>query len=399
MSLAIYFDMNILYVNEDTKGGGSSIALLHYVNAMKERGHVVCVLTKDDDGYIIKELRQSGAKVFLCKFNLCYYPLFNNPFLWIKGVLGIFYRRYNFNKVISNIIISENIDIVHTNVGPLPYALSVCKRLHVPHIWHHREYFNRLTPKKYFPYKGDFYWKIKQSGNYNICITHGIMDYLGIKEGRFNRVIFDGVFSQSDINEKKIEIKEKYILFAGKVQKNKAPDKLIVAFAEFYKKHNDYKLLLAGRYEETNDYYKKCNKLIDLYNLRDCTEFLGYRKDLKRLMEKATAIVVPTLFEGFGFVMVEGMLSKSLLIGYNTTGTKEQFDLGLLQSGEEIGLRFSNKKELVDALEYAITHDMTDMINRAYKVVCNNYTIERCVNETEEFYKYVIDDYRDYRNN
>ena len=110
-------------------------------------------------------------------------------------------------------------------------------------------------------------------------------------------------------------------------------------------------------------------------------------------MKRAKAVVVPTIFEGFGFVMVESMLNKTLVIGNNTTGTKEQFDLGLKQTGDEIGLRFSNVEDLVTSLDYAVTHDTTDMCNRAYNVVCNNYTVEKCVEETERFYMYVIDDY------
>lgn len=385
--------MNILYINEDNYGGGSSIALLYYVQAMIERGHNVFVITRDNDGFIIDELRKLKAKVFVEKFRLCYYPLCRNPYIWIKSVWGIMYRWKRLGDLISTVIVKEKIDIVHTNVGPLPYALSVCQKYHIPHVWHHREYFDMLTKKCYFPYKGDFLRRIHQCGNYNICITRGILKYLGLDEKKTNKVIFDGVFKLSEIPQIEQESKESYILFVGAIVRNKAPHILIQAFAQFHKLHPEYKLLMAGRFSHYETYYKECEKCVDCLGIREYVEFLGYRKDARELMKRAKAVVVPTIFEGFGFVMVESMLNKTLVIGNNTTGTKEQFDLGLKQTGDEIGLRFSNVEDLVTSLDYAVTHDTTDMCNRAYNVVCNNYTVEKCVEETERFYMYVIDDY------
>ena len=40
------------------------------------------------------------------------------------------------------------------------------------------------------------------------------------------------------------------------------------------------------------------------------------------------------------------MYNHCLVIGRNTAGTKEQFDNGLDQTGEEIGLRFDSDLEL-----------------------------------------------------
>lgn len=387
--------MNLLYLNGDNYGGGSSIALINYVREMKNHGHKVCVLTQDNDGYIIDELRQSGVLVIICKFSFCYYPNNKNPYKWIKNFLRLLIYSIKVEKIIDNVIRKEKIDLVHTNIGPLLYALYPCKKNHIPHVWHHREYFDKIADGiKIFPSKHVFYKKINSHGNYNICITQGILNYLGLKEGIRNTVIYDGLIGVNDMKITPIGTKEKCILFVGKICENKAPDLLIRAFAAFHKKHPDYILKIAGKYDIHDSYYQDCIELVKRLNLDYYVEFLGYLKNVKRMMQSASAIVVPTIFEGFGFVVVEGMLCHTIVIGNNTTGIKEQFDLGLKQTGGEIGYRFSNEKELIDALNYVVENDMTDMQIRAYNVVCDNYTIEKCIDETERYYRNVIEDYK-----
>lgn len=387
--------MNILYINYDNFGGGSTLAALCYVREMIARNHEVSIITRLDKGYAVELFREYGANVYLSNFDLSYYPNVHNPMRWFKNFVGRLYRRKKITCLINDVIISRKIDIVHTNIGPLPYALKPCKLNQIPHVWHHREYFDRWNVgSRYFPSRESFFKEINSNGNYNICITHGLLEYLGLTQNKNNRVIYDGVFSIKDIQDLKFVEKEEYFLYAGTINENKSLLTLIAAFSSFTKKYPDYKLKIAGAFSVSDSYYLKCKSYIIEKDIQKNVDFLGYRSDVRELMRMATAIVVPSIFEGFGFVMVEGMLCKTLLIGRDTTGTKEQFDIGYQQTGREIGLRFNNEEELIDAMKYAVENDTTEMREYAFKVVCNNYTIERCVNETESFYKHVINDYK-----
>lgn len=64
-------------------------------------------------------------------------------------------------------------------------------------------------------------------------------------------------------------------------------------------------------------------------NIASQVVFLGMRKDIYSLMKDAMALIVPSYWEGFGFITTEAMFNGCLVIGRNTSGTKEQFDNGL----------------------------------------------------------------------
>ena len=110
-------------------------------------------------------------------------------------------------------------------------------------------------------------------------------------------------------------------------------------------------------------------------------------------MSKSKIVVVSSPFEGFGFTIVEGMLNYCVVIGRNTTGVKEQFDNGLIQTGQEIGLRYNTEDELVECLCQAVEQDHSEMIQRARKVVVENYTNEKSSSQLLSYYNFVINDF------
>ena len=126
-------------------------------------------------------------------------------------------------------------------------------------------------------------------------------------------------------------------------------------------------------------------KLIKERKLDDKVKYLGVRKDVYELMAKARALIVPSRFEGFGFITTEAMLNHCLVIGRNTAGTKEQFDNGKEWTGTEIGIRFNNATELKEILlnvSKCSISNYSKTIESAY-VSAKHYSIERnieCIN-------------------
>ena len=99
---------------------------------------------------------------------------------------------------------------------------------------------------------------------------------------------------------------------------------IIWAFALFFRKHVDYKLLIAGFGNES--YIAQC---VDLAKKLGCEKnvlFSGYVEDVRPLMDNATALVVASYNEGFGRMSAEACFRGCLLIGRNTGGTKEIMD-------------------------------------------------------------------------
>lgn len=123
------------------------------------------------------------------------------------------------------------------------------------------------------------------------------------------------------------------------------------------KDNKEFKLLIAGNQNTHPMYTRKCMKYISENKLSQFVEFLGQRSDVYDLMQQATALIVPSNFEAFGFITAEAMFNKCLVIGRNTAGTKEQFDNIELLLKSKYVFRFNSKQELVANLKEAVLYN------------------------------------------
>lgn len=382
--------MRILYIHTTNIWGGATVALYRILLAMKSRGHDVYVVTNKSKGPFLDKLDSVGIKHYEHRLSLTIYPKVKNPLKWCWRTLGLLYRIHDEKKFISKVIDIVKPDIVHTNVGPFSQAYDICKKKSVPHVWHQREYQDLDFDMHFFPSWKVFNRKIKSMTSYNISITKGIFNYRNLRVNR-DIVIYDGVFSKQQILNLELNVyKENYILFAGRIEEAKCPFDLLVAFFHFHKVFPNVRLLFAGCFIEENSYYQKCKQYIESMNLSDFVSFLGPRMDIYDLMSKALMLVVPSRFEGFGFITAEAMLNRCVVIGRNTAGTKEQFDNGLKYSGKEIAYRFDNNSQLFECMVKAIECDNREMVEAAYKSVVHLYNVEDNVLKLEEYYTKIL---------
>ncbi|MBW3021839.1 glycosyltransferase family 4 protein [Candidatus Woesearchaeota archaeon] len=107
------------------------------------------------------------------------------------------------------------------------------------------------------------------------------------------------------------------ILFIGRVTHLKGIDILIRSLAYVRKKIPDVQLNVVGKYGDK--YMKKLNKLITKLKLNKNINFLGplYENDKWKQFYSNTIQVVPSRDEGFGNIVIEGMLCNIPLIVSN----------------------------------------------------------------------------------
>ena len=199
-------------------------------------------------------------------------------------------------------------------------------------------------------------------------------------------VIYDGVF-QKDTKTPIVLEKKKYFLFVGSLQKGKGIYDALSAFDAASEQVPDYEFWIAG-----NDYVNIEHE-ISVRKNSSKIKYLGFRKDIYILMANATALLVPSYYEGFGFITAEAMLNRTIVIGRDVAGTKEQFDNGLESTGKEIGIRINSTDDLTDAIIKVCKTPLPAyqaMIDRAYRVVMDNYTIEKNTQEILKFYEKLL---------
>lgn len=389
--------IRILYIAHVVEIGGASIALLNIIKSLPQTVKVGVMLPAKN-GWLVDELKKCKCHIFFSNYELMVYPLapirkygWWNPIGYLKFLKGLynkFRKRRIACKDLKNIITEFTPNIVHCNCGPLTFSQSVCKKMGVIHVWHLREYIKDMS---IIPTKSIFKRKLRQEGNYCIAITKGIFDYFGLQQGK-DKVIYDGVFNMP---QQKIFInytKEDYILAAGRIEPAKGTLMVLKAFYKFNKEYPSIRLLLAGGISDAS-YYNLCKKYIYDNHMENFVSFMGERNDVYQLMQKARFIVVASPFEGFGFITTEAMLNSCLVIGRNTSGTKEQFDNGLEIVGEEIGLRFNTTDELVENMCKAINNPYTHMREKAYEVVVGNYTVQLYIQRLMDFYSKILKEY------
>lgn len=386
--------MRILFIHNTNMWGGATVALYRILLEMKSRGHEISVITSDIPGPFQEKLDAIGIRHFDHRISLTVYPRVKNPFRWVKRVGQLFYSIWKEKIFIKKVIDEVKPELVHTNVGPLSQAYDICMKKRIPHVWHQREYQDLDFGMHFFPSWSVFNRKIKSNISYNISITKGIFEYRNLRLNK-DVVIYDGVFSKKQILRVKKDVrKENYILFAGRIEEAKGPFDLLIAFSQFHKLFPTVRLLFAGIYREECGYYLKCKHYVEDMNLAESVSFLGPRMDVYDLMSKALMLVVPSRFEGFGFITAEAMLNRCVVVGRNTAGTKEQFDNGLKYSGKEIAYRFNNNDQLCECMIKAFENDNVEMIEAAYNCVIHLYNVEDNVCKLEAFYKKILLNYR-----
>lgn len=375
----------ILFVASASFWGGATVALFNMVSYLAKNFDVRVVVPSY--GMLCEKLDQEGIQYYVVPCSLSIWPPRTEFIKFPYRIIKMMIVNWRAQKALEEIIQEYKPHLVHNNVGPLDISFSVCKKYNIPHVWHIREYQDLDFNIRFFPRKKIFEKKIKAEGNYNIAITKGIFNYWRLRDG-VDAVIYDGVINGKESN--RIETQKKiddYYLFVGRVEPAKGLMMVLRAFCRFVKDFPDEKLLVAGSCTADKKYYQECVMFVYENFLEKNVFFLGERRDVYSLMSKANALVVASRFEGFGFITAEAMYNYCLVIGRNTAGTKEQFDVCLDETGIDVGIRFDNEEELVSSLVKVKENKMAQEKKLGHYVVERNYTTEVCGKKILDFYE------------
>lgn len=135
-----------------------------------------------------------------------------------------------------------------------------------------------------------------------------IMTLYGISPDKI-RVLTPGISSQFTSGQNNFS-KEKYILFLGTIEPRKNIEGLIDAFEIFQKDFPEYSLLIAGASGWKNKHILK--RIEKSKNV----QYIGYvaPEDKPSLYRAASVFVYPSLYEGFGFPVLEAFASGTPVI-------------------------------------------------------------------------------------
>lgn len=183
----------------------------------------------------------------------------------------------------------------------------------------------------------------------------------------------------------KYQLPKRYILSVGTIQERKNLKLLIKAY-QHLPKMQQLPIVIVGN---GGTYKKEVLELIQKMQLEKLVFWitnLESDKTLQALYQKATLLVYPSFYEGFGLPVVEALLSKTPVITANTSALKE--------AGGPHSLYISptDDKALAKAIQQVLKHPelAQDMSQKGYEYAHENFHPEKLSQQLISCYQTIL---------
>lgn len=263
----------------------------------------------------------------------------------IPGLRGLFFA-INAEKELKKLIEKENIDIIHGHyLLPAGWASvkagkSTNTKTYVTS--HGSDMFETYKKQKF---TRPLIKKVLQDADVVLAVSNALKDEIintkipNIEEKtrlHWNAVDVnkfkttkenESKFKEELVQEFNIDENKPIILFVGNLIKRKNPDLLLEAKKKMKSEAN---LVFVGDGPLMKDLKAKCEK--ETGGKLDNVYFIGPRRDVEDIIPSCDLLVLPSLSESFGLVLIEALACGKPVIGSNIGGIKEIIteDVGLL---------------------------------------------------------------------
>lgn len=172
------------------------------------------------------------------------------------------------------------------------------------------------------------------------------------------------------------------ISILGRLDIQKGHDFFIRSVKEFLTGNKNVKVLILGDGKLRND----IEKLISDSNLSEQIRLIGFQQDTERFIEMSDLICVPSLWEGFGLVIIEAMIKGKLVLASNTGGIPEIIE----DNVNGFLFETADKKDLIKNLDYIYENrnDLDEIRKNAVETVKSKFDIAA---NSEKYYRLYID--------
>ncbi|WP_195467467.1 glycosyltransferase family 4 protein [Clostridium sp. D43t1_170807_H7] len=365
----------ILYVT--TVSSTINVFLIPHIKRLIEKGNKVEIACNIDQP-ISNELIDYGVKLHMVDFSRN--PLSLNNIRAYKQIKEI--QKKNKYQIIN----------VHTPIASFITRLALrsykVKMIYTCHGFHFYKGSSILNWILYYPMEkiaGRFTdtiitintedlkiaktFKLRKNGK--IRLMHGV----GIEPNRYRVENFNKEEYRLKLG---IDKDDFIILMLAELNKNKNHRQLINAIEILSKKYSNIKVLCAGKGELKD----RLEKIVEEKGLSKTISFLGFRSDVKELINISDCIALFSKREGLGKCILEGMIVGIPVIATNTRGPRE-----LIQDGDNGYLvQVGNIKETANKIEkiYLNKEIREKFISQSFSR-CQKYYIKNVLNEIEEY--------------
>lgn len=281
---------------------------------------------------------------------------------------------------LSQVLLKEKPDVVHlhsTFSGVIGRVVCVLLRpwrkpkiVYCPHAF---SFLMESSPTKQKVYA----WierVLQKVTDVIICVSQYELDKaarFGIDRKRM-KLIYNGIPHKDDA-PKSAGAEPIHLLFVGRLDYQKGFDVLLKAYAKV--KRNDLKLTVVG--SAVNEDSVECPPM-------DSVEYLPWvtPSEVQALYQKADALIVPSRWEGFAMVPLEGMAMGLPVIASNCTSLPE------LVTNEVSGYVFpsGDHQALADVLTIIQKPRLLDLGNEGRSIVRERFSAALMIRQTYDLY-------------
>jgi glycosyltransferase involved in cell wall biosynthesis len=227
----------------------------------------------------------------------------------------------------------ERPDVYHAPHYVLPVAVR-CRSVVTIHDCIHLMFPQYLPNRMAYAYARASMWAAARRSDRILTVSEAskrdILSLFNVKPEKIV-VVYNAIdehFSATPSEEHIARIRERYqldhkfVLYVGNIKPHKNLVRLIEAFSELRRTHDDLKLLIIG--DEISK-LPALRRAVHRHKLHKYVRFLGYLKDdtLTVLYRLASVFVFPSLYEGFGLPPLEAMASGTPVVTSNVSSLPE----------------------------------------------------------------------------
>jgi len=373
--------------------GGISKVVYDLSHKMVKEGNEVTVVTYKDGDNVKYYENDKGVEVYRVD-NYMIRP--NNFIDWIM--------QLNFNMITkTNEIINKNgkFDVIHAHDWLVAYsAKSIKESYNIPLIStiHATESGrNSGIHDETQRYINDSEWMLTYESS-EVIVNSNYMknevqrlfglpyDKINVIPNGVNLQLFSNVNIDYDFRRQYAMDNEKIILYVGRLVYEKGIQNLIAAMPKVLDRYHDSKLIICGR----GGMIDELREQVKYLGIENKVYFAGYcdSKKMQKMYKCADVAVFPSIYEPFGIVAIESMLSGTPTIVSDVGGLNEIIEHGVTGMKSYAG----NANSIADSV-LSLLFDpklCANISQNAIKKVKENYNWSKITDSTYYVYQLAI---------
>jgi len=366
--------IKILYVHGIKEIGGAEtnlVAMIKGLDRVRFHPSVVCPPT----GAFIERLRAIPVPVF---------PVLFPSWRKLKDLWRIPKAVVSLVAILNR----EKFDLVHLNdYWWFPVVWLACWKSGIPCVVHIRQQIEPRRVKQY--------WLAKADRVLAICKEIRQVAIEGGVDPNRIQVVYSGINLSSKVEQvHRGLIRQRYGLNPGQriigAVANLFPRKgyayLLEALADVRKIIPDVHCIIVGEGDE--GYHKQLMNIVNERDLNSVVTFAGFQSNVLEYMADFDVLVLPSILEGFGIVLLEAMAMGKPVVASRVGGIPEAVEDGVTA----ILVPPANSRKLADALVVLLENPALrqSMGEAGRNRVKSLFSLERTIREIECVYDLVL---------